>query len=98
MSASAAVPLVPVSWGELIDKITILEIKRQRIRSPGARENVVREHKLLGEIAAPVLGQEGVPPLLARLRSVNEALWEIEEAIRIKEAEADFGSDFVRLA
>ena len=95
---SGASPLVPVSWGELLDKLTILEIKKARIDTPEARANVEREWTLLSAIAGRVTAAPGVEPLLAELRQVNEALWKIEDAIRDREAEQDFGADFVALA
>lgn len=95
MSAS---PVVPVSWGELIDKMTILEIKQERIVAPQAKANVAKEYGLLREAAGPVAGRDGVAALRAALKAVNEALWEIEDDIRSKEAERDFGDGFVRLA
>jgi hypothetical protein len=82
----------------LLDKITILEIKRLRISRPDARAHVEREHDLLGSIGAAVVRREDVAPLIHALRRVNEALWEIEDAIREKEAEAGFGAEFVHLA
>lgn len=93
-----ASPMVPVSWGELLDKITILEIKRARIGRPEARSNVEKEHRLLSAIAADALARAELAPLLDALRAVNEALWEIEDAIREEEVEARFGAEFVRLA
>jgi hypothetical protein len=94
----ASCPLAPVSWGELLDKITILEIKRERIGDPAALRNVAREHDHLCDIAAPVEGQPDIAPLMARLREVNRLLWDIEDQIRMKEASADFGPEFVQLA
>lgn len=91
-------PAVPVSWGELLDKIAILEIKRARIERPEARANVAKEHRLLGGIGAPVLRREPVAALFLALKRVNEELWEIEDAIRREEALAEFGAAFVRLA
>ena len=96
--ATIAAPSVPVSWGELLDKITILEIKRERITRAEARDNVVREYRLLRGIGAEVLSRSGVAPLVAALKRVNEALWEIEDAIREEEAKRQFGTEFVRLA
>lgn len=96
--ATIATPSVPVSWGELLDKITILEIKRERITRAEARDNVLREYRLLRDIAAAVLTRSGVKPLVASLKRVNEALWEIEDAIREEEAKRQFGAEFVRLA
>jgi hypothetical protein len=92
-------PVVPVSWGELLDKVSILEIKRVRLRSPRAVANAERELAALGP-ALMVL--DPVPAGLAELRSalagVNERLWTIEDRIREKEAQADFGAAFVALA
>jgi hypothetical protein len=88
-------PCVPVSWGELLDKLTILEIKLDRLAG-AARANVAREHALLHAIAAPVLGE--VDALVDELRAVNSSLWEIEDAIRREEAHARFGPEFVALA
>jgi hypothetical protein len=98
MSVSQAIPTVPVSWGELLDKITILEIKEERIADSAARANVRRELGLLRGIAAPALDDPAAARLLATLRRINERLWDIEDAIREKEAQQDFGPAFVALA
>ena len=87
-----------MSWGELLDKITILEIKRERITRAEARENVLREYRLLQRIGGQVLNRSGIAPLVQALKAVNEALWEIEDAIREQEAARQFGADFIRLA
>jgi len=89
-------PTVPVSWGELLDKITILAIKRRRLADPAALANVAREHALLLAVAAPALPRIAAP--LAELEAVNEALWDVEDAIRGEEAAARFGDRFVDLA
>jgi hypothetical protein len=95
---SLASPSVPVSWGELIDKITILEIKRERIGGAEAHAHVIDEHRLLSDIGALALRVDGVRLLYDELRRVNAALWDIEDRIREAEARAQFGPDFVRLA
>ena len=91
-------PLVPISWGELLDKISILEIKRERIGDAAALANVLNELRLLERAAEPVAGAAAIVALRARLKSVNERLWEIEDGIREKEREGDFGEAFVALA
>jgi hypothetical protein len=91
-------PSVPVSWGELLDKLTILAIKRKRIATPAARAHVDREYRLLQSIGAQALVSQEVGRLVERLRQVNERLWEVEDAIRGQEAAADFGPGFIRLA
>jgi hypothetical protein len=91
-------PLVPVSWGELLDKITILEIKRARLRSPEAVVNTERELAALAAVLAAQDAPDGLPGLKRALTQVNESLWDIENAIRAKEAAGDFGAEFVALA
>ena len=98
-------PLVPVSWGELLDKITILELKARLIPEGPARANVTRELDALREVAAPALGadenhaaHDDLGPLLDALRATNAALWQIEDDIRVKEAQGRFDDHFVALA
>jgi hypothetical protein len=99
VTKAASTPHVPVSWGELIDKITILDIKRERLTDAAALANVRRELEALQAIAAPVLaGDETARALTARLKTLNETLWEIEDRIRAKEAAAAFDAEFVELA
>lgn len=90
-------PHAPISWGELIDKITILEIKTERLPSADARSNAARELLLLRQIAGGV-AEEGVRQLWAHLKSLNEALWEIEDRIRDKERDGAFDAAFIELA
>ena len=90
---------VPVSIGELVDKITILEIKSERLTKPEALENVRRELDLLsGALADLKLEAAKLDPLRGALKTVNEALWEIEDDIRVEEANKRFEARFVELA
>ena len=98
MSSLPPCPAVPVSWGELLDKITILEIKADRIAAPAKRANVLRELSVLARVALGVRGIGGLAQLVFRLKAVNRELWEIEDAIRLEEARGRFGAEFVRLA
>jgi hypothetical protein len=92
-------PLVPISWGELIDKITILEIKSERLTSKAALDNVQRELARLAGIAGEAESLEPkLAPLKAELKRVNETLWQVEDDIRAKDAERIFDSDFIALA
>ena len=90
---------IPVSVGELIDKITILEIKSERIKDPAKLANVRRELDLLRATwdESP-LSAHDVVGLRADLKQVNETLWEIEDFIRVKEAEQSFDEQFVEFA
>ena len=90
-------PHVPVSWGELIDKLTILEIKAERLIEAGARANAAHEPALLRAAAAPVPAGE-CAALAAELKTLNLAQWEIEDRIRDHERDKDFGAAFVALA
>ena len=91
--------LIEVAPGELIDKITILEIKHERITDDAKRANVHSE--LLSLCAARIAALPDDPELdrlTAELKSVNEALWEVEDAIRDCERAGDFGPRFIELA
>ncbi|HET6632380.1 MAG TPA: DUF6165 family protein [Rhodanobacteraceae bacterium] len=89
---------VPVSHGELIDKITILEIKSERMRDPAKLANVRDELALLEQTWAANAGAADIAAERAALKKVNGALWDIEDAIRVKEKEAAFDADFIALA
>ncbi|MFN7550042.1 MAG: DUF6165 family protein [Pseudomonadota bacterium] len=89
----------PVSFGELIDKITILEIKAQRIAEPAKLANVRRELDLLAATwAAHQASVADISDLRSALRMVNERLWVIEDDIRVKEQRQEFDAVFIRLA
>jgi hypothetical protein len=91
--------LVPVSWGEVIDKITILEIKGDRIADPAKRANILKElNELVAVRDRDFPGHAPLAALAAELRSINEALWQIEDDIRDCERAKDFGPRFVALA
>ena len=89
---------IEVAPGELIDKLTILDIKLSRLRDDDKRRNVRTERALLAEAFETLDARDSVAPLVARLRHVNEALWVIEDDIRDCERLGDFGSTFVTLA
>lgn len=94
----AGIP-VPVSPGELIDKITILEIKVRRFRDEAKLRNVRHELDVLASARDHAVPESGeLTRLTSELRSVNEALWEIEDAIRDCERQSDFGPRFIELA
>jgi len=91
--------LVPVSPGEMLDKITILEIKAERISDPEKVANVRHELDLLNSVwVKAVQITATVTALKQRMKSINEALWDIEDDIRDQEKAKDFGHEFIRLA
>ena len=91
--------LVPISPGELIDKITILEIKSQRMRDGAKLANVRTELALLMDTwRASTWSAVDIGSEWAALRAVNERLWVIEDQIRDKERDALFDREFIELA
>lgn len=91
--------LIETSAGELIDKITILEIKLQNIRDPSKLANIAREHEVLTATLRQEIPQSAaLTTLTAALKSVNTELWQIEDAIREQERAGSFGAEFVALA
>lgn len=91
--------LIEVGPGELIDKITILEIKSERMSDAEKLRNVRHELDILNAArAAHIPATAELARLEARLKEVNEALWVIEDDIRQCEADRDFGEEFVALA
>ena len=91
--------LAPVSAGELVDKITILRIKAERIGDAAKEANVRKELGLLEAIAAEALPASAeIDALTAELTAINAALWDIEDGKRDCERRQDFGDRFVRLA
>lgn len=90
---------VEVSVGELLDKITILEIKSERITDSAKVANVNKELGILRQTwAESDLSATDVSEPMLRLKAVNEELWEIEDGIRIKEAAGEFDEKFIALA
>lgn len=91
--------LVPVSPGELIDKITILRLKAERIADAQKVRNVAHELALLAGLAARALpATPALAALEAELQEINAGLWDVEDAIRAADARGDFGASFVALA
>ena len=90
---------VPVSPGEVLDKITILEIKSERMSDPDKVANVRVELDLLQKTwAGAITEDDTIRDLHAQLKEINEALWEIEDDIRDKERAKEFDERFIELA
>jgi Family of unknown function (DUF6165) len=90
---------VPVSFGELLDKMTILQIKTERMSDAAKVANVRKELDALNATwAAHPASQVDIAELRAQLKKINEDLWVIEDDIRLKEKAQAFDADFIRLA
>jgi len=91
--------LAPVSFGELLDKVAILQIKSERMGDEAKLKNVRNELSALETtwMVHPAAGHS-IVELRARLKAVNERLWVIEDDIRIKEKAQEFDAEFIRLA
>lgn len=91
--------LIDVSWGELLDKISILEIKSERITDADALANVRHELALLTSARDQSMPSDvDISAEFSELREINKELWDIEDDIRDCERRSDFGSRFVELA
>jgi hypothetical protein len=91
----------PISLGELIDKITILEIKAVNIDDAAKLKNVTHELNILNDKVGSLLdtdGQAKLAPLKQALKDINQALWIIEDDIRDCELVKDFSDKFIQLA
>lgn len=91
-------PHIPISLGEFIDKVTILEIKAKNISDANALANVEKELSALEVFSSSIISR--VPELVQKKHDLYETqrLWHIEDAIREKESEGDFGAEFIELA
>ena len=90
---------IPVSVGEIMDKITILEIKAERILDAEKLANVTAELDTLRPLVThDALNTASIKALVAELKDINEALWDIEDDIREREYAKDFGEAFIALA
>ncbi len=91
--------LIPVAVGELADKLSILEIKAERIDDAAKRTHVeVERDGLLALWQGLVAAQPGLEPLKDELRRINERMWDVQDALRAKEAAQSFDAGFVELA
>ena len=91
--------LAPISVGELLDKIAILEIKAALLTDPAQRENVLRELAALDTVRRrEVAASPGLEALCGELKTVTRRLWEIEDEIRAHEREDRFDARFIELA
>ena len=91
--------LIPVSWGEFFDKISILEIKKENVLNGSAKNNIVEELELLTNLLSDnILNDTQLNGFRVKLKAINQKLWNIEDEIRVNEAKKDFGKKFIWLA
>lgn len=89
---------IPVSIGELIDKLSILQVKQIKITNEDKLEYVNKEFELLYNMSSEYLNQPEIEVLYHSLVTVNSKLWDIEDELRILETKKSFNVDFIELA
>ena len=91
--------LSEISTGELLDKISILEIKLEKVKGKTNQEEINKEYKILKEVQNSSLEvTEKLKTLFKEIKEVNLNLWNIEDKLRICEKNKDFGENFIKLA
>ncbi len=89
---------IEVSHGEIVDKLTILQIKKEKITDPEKLSNITKEYEYLILVVEKGLGISTTSSDYLDLLEVNKSLWAIEDDIREKERDKEFDSDFIQLA
>jgi hypothetical protein len=89
---------IEVSHGEIVDKLTILQIKKENITDPIKLDNIVKEYDYLLSVVENDLGISTLSPEYLELFSINKELWIIEDDIRDKERNKEFDDEFIKLA
>lgn len=89
---------IEISDGDLIDKFTILKLKLENISHQKQKENILKEYLYISEQIQGLMQNQKVYDLYVKLVDTNNQLWKIEDAIRIKEKNKSFDSDFIELA
>jgi hypothetical protein len=89
---------IPVSVGELIDKLSILQVKKNKINNEEKLVLVNKEFELLYNLSSVYLDSVDINGLYHQLCSINEKLWDVEDELRILETRKSFNSDFIELA
>lgn len=88
---------VPISNGELLDKITILQIKKEKIKDQEKQKHIIRELEEL-TLLMKTLPMNDINNLFVELKEINTQLWEVEDALRDKERTSTFDNEFIQLA
>ncbi len=91
--------LTEISAGELLDKISILEIKLEKIKDKNSQKEIKKEYKILKEIQnSSIKYEDRIKNLINSIKEVNIKLWDAEDKLRICEKNKDFGKNFIELA
>ena len=91
--------LSEISAGELLDKISILEIKLEKIKNKANQEKINKEYKILKKVQnSSIEMTEKLKTLFKKIKEVNQNLWDIEDKLRFCEKNKDFGKNFIELA
>ena len=91
--------LSEISSGELLDKISILEIKLEKVQNQEGQKEIKKEYSILKEVQnSNIKITDELKKLFDELKNVNSALWDIENKIRICEKNRDYGDVFIKLA
>jgi len=99
MTSKSKKILSEISAGELLDKISILEIKREKIKNKAYQEEINKEYKILKEVInSNIKMTDQLKNLFKEIKEVNQNLWDIEDKCRICEKNKDFGKSFIELA
>lgn len=89
---------IPVSVGELIDKLSILKVKKIKIQNPQSLKFVFEEFDLLNDLSQSFLENETIENLYNQLIEVNSNLWDVEDKLRVYESEKRFDEEFIELS
>lgn len=99
MNSWSSTPLLPVAWGEVFDKLTILAIKLEKITDVEKRANIAKEFEAIGSVVGDFQQYpEGLEDLYQELKAINLRLWDVEDGKRACERDQNFGPEFVALA
>ena len=99
MTSKSKKILSEISPGELLDKISILEIKLDKVKDKNSQEKIKKEYKILKEIQnSSIKLTNKINDLFQSVKNINIKLWDIEDKLRIYEKNKDFGKDFIDLA
>ena len=91
--------LSEISAGELLDKISILEIKLERIKDKNSQEEIIKEYNILKETQnSSIEFTDKIKELFESIKETNLSLWKIEDKIRVCEKNKDYGKNFIELA